>query len=207
MFSCSLWHLYKYNISKWHVCIEWRTSRRAGVQVQIPDVGGVRVVLEAPGLRVEDGLAVQVEPAAHLAEALLEDGHYAPVGGGAHIEQQVAAARDHLHEVRHELLGRQHVRERHLAPEAPRLAVHRHARLPLVRQQVARQVAVPTRVEVAVPAAHAVAPAVVRDHCLPNGTLHTDNDNDNDNVYAQWLSLTASKPLQMLSIHRCRAMR
>ena len=126
---------------------------------RVPDVGRAGVVLEAPGLRVEDGLAVQVEPAAHLAEAFLEDGHYAPVRRGPHVEQHIPATRHNLNEVRDELLGQEDVRERHLAPVAPRLAVHRHARLPLVRQQVARRVAVVARVEVAVFAHHIKAPS------------------------------------------------
>lgn len=67
----------------------------------------------------EDGVAVEVEPAADLPESLLEDRNDAAVGGRAHVEQQVAAERDYLHERAHDLVGREHVRECECAPVAP----------------------------------------------------------------------------------------
>ena len=141
------------------------------MRADTPNVLRRSVVLEGPGARAEDGVAVEVEPAADLPQALLEDGHNAAVGSGAHVEQQVAAERDRLHECAHELRAGEHVRERQCAPVAPRVAVERQARLPLVQRQRAGREAVAARVEVAVRTEREEAPPVVRHHCIANGAL------------------------------------
>lgn len=57
-----------------------------------PNVGGDAVVLRSPRRRVVDGLAVDLQPLAHLPQTLLKDGRDHAVRRGTDVHQQVSTA-------------------------------------------------------------------------------------------------------------------
>src|SRR5690606_16554854 len=119
----------------------------------------------APGAGAIDGLAVDAQPVAHVAEALLHDHGDAPVGRRTHVEQEVAAFGDDVDKHLDDLFARAVIVQR-LVPVVAEGAADTPALLPRVRRRCARQALagvdepILRRVEAAVPRPRLLAPAV-----------------------------------------------